>query len=121
MAAVALAKGSCLGAAIRTPAIPSASTSSRDAVFRGFSGLTLSDKVEQSVPTLRSTAAKGETVDLYVLVTCRAALLPCVHSLRAGLVMVTVLRIDPLHSLRQSAEITASLARRLPSNKPGRW
>lgn len=66
MAAVALAKGSCLGAAITTPAIPSASTSSRDAVFRSFSGLTLSDKVQQSAPALRSTATKGETIDLYV-------------------------------------------------------
>ncbi|GAQ88143.1 mitochondrial or chloroplast ribosomal protein L18 precursor [Klebsormidium nitens] len=71
MAAVALAKGSCLGAAIRTPAIPSASTSSRDAVFRSFSGLTLSEKMEQSVPALRSTAAKVAPLQIGLLVEAK--------------------------------------------------
>jgi hypothetical protein len=62
MAASALAKGSCLAAALTTPAIPSTSFSSRDAIFRNFSGLTLSDKFQQNAVAMGRSTSRGELV-----------------------------------------------------------
>jgi large subunit ribosomal protein L18 len=58
MAASALAKGSCFAAALTTPAIPSTSFSSRDAVFRNFSGLTLSDKFQQNAVAMGKSTSR---------------------------------------------------------------
>lgn len=70
MAASALAKGSCFAAALTTPAIPSTSFSSRDAVFRNFSGLTLSDKFQQNAVAMGKSTSRGELVCHYTCSAC---------------------------------------------------